>query len=119
YTTLCRSLGPALVEEARGPRAHIAEALDRAALAAELAGAEVGEHLLERPDHAAARRVLAPSRAEEVHRLAGDHRGGEAVDGGVLVHDPGHDLGIGVDVRSGDVPLRPDDVVDLLHEAPG
>jgi len=38
---------------------------------------------------------------------------------GVLVHHPGHHLGVGVDIGSQDVPGRPDHVGDLVDERPG
>src|SRR6266446_1976198 len=65
-------LAAALVQEARGPRADVAEALDRKRLAADLALLRVLKVLLQREHGAAARRLLAAAGAEEIHRLAGD-----------------------------------------------
>ncbi len=104
------------VEEVGGPGADVAEALDGEPPAAHLARAGVLQVLLEREDGPAAGRLLAAERAEEVDWLAGHHRGREAVDPRVLVHDPRHHLGVGVRVGRGDVGVRPDHVVDLVDE---
>ena len=62
---------------------------------------------------------LAAGRAVELDRLAGDAGRVEAVELGVLVHDPGHHLGVGADVGGGDVLVGADEVVDLLDELAG
>ncbi len=64
--------------------------------------------------HAAARRLAAAERAAHLDRLAGhDRRGGVADVHAVGVHDPRHDLIVGVDVGRGHVLLRADGVDDL------
>src|SRR5439155_6566884 len=80
-------LPTALVQEARDPRAHVAEPLYRERPAAHLAEAGAAQVLLEGEHGAAPRRLLAPLRAEEVHGLAGHDGRREAVDLRVLVHD--------------------------------
>src|SRR5207244_10127508 len=62
----------------------------------------------------AASRAAAPTRfagRDRRHRVAGLHAD--------RVHHPGHDLGVGVDVRSGDVAIRADDDADLARVAAG
>ncbi len=46
-------------------------------------------------------------------------RGRVAVELSVLVHHPGHHLGVGVDVRRRDVARRAEDLLDLGHERAG
>ena len=63
---------------------------------------------------------LRPFGAAEGDRLAGDHgRDGVPDVHRVRVHDPGHRLGVGVDVRGGDVALGADEDADLGREAAG
>ena len=47
------------------------------------------------------------------------YRGRMAVELSVLVHHPRHHLGVGVDVRRGDVAGRAEDLLDLVHERAG
>jgi len=54
-----------------------------------------------------------------VQRLSGDDTRGEAVVGRISIHDPAHDLGVGVDVRRWNVAVGPDHLLDLLDENPG
>ena len=82
--------------------------------------AEVAGRLDDAEDGAAGRRLVAALRPAEADRLAGD----DARDGvpgvhGVGVHHPGHDLGVGVDVRRRDVLLGPDQDLDLGEEPAG
>ena len=74
----------------------------------------------DRVDAAAGRRLVAALRAAEADRLAGDDAG-DRVAGvhRVGVHHPGHDLGVGVDVRRRDVLLGSDEDLDLGEEAAG
>ena len=52
----------------------------------------------------------------ERDRLAGDDRRRVAVQLAVLVHHPGHHLGVRVDVGRHDVALRAEHLLDLVHE---
>ena len=72
-------------------------------------------------DHAAAAGGLgAAARAAQRERLAGNHGGGGlALVHRVGIHDPGHGLRIGVDVRRGHVAVRTDDVHDFGCVAAG
>src|SRR5438477_463730 len=64
-------------------------------------------------------RVIWFSRAAGRDRLAGDDAELRRADRHrVGVHDPGHRLGVGVDVRGGDVALGADDDADLGGVAP-
>jgi hypothetical protein len=107
-----------ILRGARGPRADVAEPLHDDPHAVDgdpepLSG--LGQH----HDDPAARRRLAPVRAAERDRLAGDRGGREPVQLPVLVHDPRHHLRVGVDVGRGDVALRPEQVVRLVDELAG
>ncbi len=107
--------GALLVQEACEIAADVAEALHDHAQALELLvllAERVGDHV-ERP---AGRRLLAPERAADRERLAGD----DAQDGVALVHrvrveDPGHHARVGADVGRGDVLLGADLVDDLAR----
>ena len=79
--------------------------------------AERRRRLAEHVDDAAAGRRLAPVGALERDRLAGHDRRRVAVQLAVLVHHPGHRLGVGADVRRGDVALRAEHLLDLVDEA--
>ena len=59
---------------------------------------------------------LPPRRAAEFDRLAGDDARSVAVAGAVLVHNPGHDLGIRVHVRRWNVALQPEGETDASYE---
>ena len=74
--------------------------------------------LAEAEHDAAPGRRLAPERSAERDRLAGDDRRRVAVELAVLVHHPGHHLGVRVDVGRGDVARRPEHLLDLVDERP-
>ncbi len=101
-----------------GPRADVAEALDD-----ELGGgggeAERRSCLAEHVDAAAAGSCLAAEGSFEGEGLTGDDRRRVAVELAVLVHHPGHDLGVRVDVRGRDVAGGAEDLLDLVHEGAG
>ena len=68
----------------------------------------------DRVDAAAGRGLVAALGAAEADRLAGDDARDRVPDvHRVGVHHPGHDLGVGVHVRRGDVALRADEHLDL------
>src|SRR3954452_14022484 len=77
---------------------------------------EMLRDLLEHEDDAAAGRGLTAVRALQRDWLAGDERGRVTVQLPVLVHEPGHRLRVGADVRRRDVARRPDYLLDLVHE---
>ena len=112
--------GRALLADQPGrDRAGVAEALDRDARLGQV-HAEVAGRLDDGVDAAAGRRLVAALGAAEADRLAGDDaRDRVAGVHRVGVHHPGHDLGVGVDVRRRDVLLGPDQDLDLGEEAPG
>jgi hypothetical protein len=98
-------------------RADVAEALDRDARALDRQ-LQAARRLAADHEHAAAGGLDAPERAAERDRLAGDDAGGGGPDvHRVGVHHPGHHLGVGVDVRRGDVLHRADDDADLAGVA--
>ena len=101
--------------EAGRPRPDVAEALDDDARIRR-AHAEVQDRLAQRRDDAAARGRLAPGRAPEGDRLAGDDRRVVAGELAVLVHHPGHDLGVRVHVRGRDVAVGADELADAIDE---
>ena len=111
--------GAAVDELVGGDAAHVAEALDDAALLGEvpaepLAGA--GDH----HHDAGAGRLVPEHRAADRDRLAGhDLRHRVADLHRVRVHHPGHRLLVRRHVRRGDVLLRPDDRQELGGEATG
>ena len=111
-------LGPLLVQEPGGEAADVAVTLDGEGRAGDRP-AEPREHLAGDDRDAVAGGRLAAGRAVQLDGLAGDAGRGEAVELAVLVHDPGHDLGVGADVGGGDVLVRADEVVDLLGEPAG
>ena len=108
-------LGAELLHDPRRPRADVAEALDDEGGVGG-AEAEVRRRLAEHVDAAAAGGRLAAVGALERDRLAGADRRRVAVELSVLVHHPGHHLGVGVDVRRRDVAGRAEDLLDLVHE---
>ena len=108
-------LGPELLHDPGRPRADVAVALDDEGRVGR-AQPEVRGGLAEHVDAAPAGRRLAAVRALQRDRLAGDDRRRVAVELSVLVHHPGHHLGVGVHVRGGDVPRGAEDLLDLVHE---
>ncbi len=109
----------AYVREQGGRRGTgVAEALDghRGALDVQ---AKVARRLGDGDHTATAGGLGAAFRTTQADGLAGDHaRHGVADMHGVGVHDPGHRLGVGVDIRRGDVLLGPDEHADLGRVAP-
>ena len=111
-------LRPQVVQLPGGEAADVAEALNRDPNPLDRAPPGVLEELLSDDRHAVAGGALSTERAVQFNRLAGDHGRVVAVELAVLVHDPGHHLGVGADVGRGDVLVRADEVVDLLDEPP-
>ena len=63
---------------------------------------------------------IATLRPAQAQRLAGDHaQFGMAMQHADGVHEPSHGLGVGVDIRGGDVAIAPDDGGDLGGIAAG
>ena len=110
---------PSSRDQRRGDRAGVAEALDRDPALVQVHPVVAGrlDDAVDRP----ARRGLVPAlRAAEADRLAGhDARDRVARVHRVGVHQPGHDLGVRVDVRGGDVPLGADEDLDLGRRSGG
>ena len=52
-----------------------------------------------------------------MQRFAGHHSRRKAVEDGILVHDPGHHVGIGVHIGRWNVESRSDDFFDLFDKA--
>ena len=104
-----------LSEEAGRVAADIAVTLDREGRAGDRP-LEPREQLAGDERQAEARGGLAARRAVELDGLAGDAGRVEAVELGVLVHDPRHHLGVGAHVGGGDVLVGADEVMDLLDE---
>ena len=101
----------------RGDRAGVAEALDRDPALLEV-HPDLADRLDDAVDRSACRRLVPALRPAEADRLAGhDARDRVADVHRVGVHDPGHDLGVRVDVRGGDVLLGADEDLDLREEA--
>ena len=107
-----------LADESREPRPDVSESLDGDGGIREV-DAEILRRLLEAEDAAAARRGFASERPAELDRLSGHDCRRVAVSRRVGVHHPGHRLRIRIHVGRGDVAVRPEDVADLLREAPG
>ena len=76
-----------------------------------------GQRLRQHVHDPAAGCRLATFRTEQVQWLAGHDAGRESRVLGILVHDPAHDRGVGVDVGRRDVRGRTDDFLHLLDEA--
>src|SRR6185437_13583964 len=76
---------------------------------------------LQRGDHAAAAGGFGTSaRAAEGERFAGDHGGFSAAHvHGIRIHEPRHDLLVGIDVGRRNVAVRSDEVDDFGGVAPG
>ena len=106
------------LEDAGGVAADVAEALDDIAGVADFL-AVGAQQLFAGDDHAAAGGLVAADRAEQIYRLTGDHAGMEAVELAVLVHDPRHDLGVGIDVGGGNVDMVADQIMDAGDELAG
>ena len=111
-------LGAPLVQLPRHVPAYVAEPLDGDALADERQVVVLAERL-EHVDASEAGGGLAAWGTAEGEGLARDHCRAVPEAVGVLVHDPRHDLGVGVDVGSGDVLVGPEDRTDHQCEAPG
>ena len=102
-----------LGHQLRGDRADVAEALHGDARALELEP-EMLRGFARDDHHAAARRLAPPERPAHLDRLAGDdRRRGVADVHRVGVHDPRHDLFVGVDVGRRHVLVGADRVDDL------
>jgi hypothetical protein len=111
--------GALLRHQPRRDAAHVAEALDGDPALAQV-HAEMARGILDGVYDALSRRFGPTFGAAEGDRLAGDHgRDGVADVHRIRVHNPGHRLGIGVDVRSRDVPLGADQDGQLRGEAAG
>ena len=107
-----------LGEQVGRDRADVAETLngDRGPFEVET---EVLRRFARHDHHAAAGRLAASERPAHLDRLAGDDgRRGVADVHAVGVHDPRHDLVVGVDVGRRDVLLRTDRIDDLGDVAP-
>ena len=97
----------------RRDRPDVAEALDRDGGALDVEAQVLGRFARD-DHHAAAGRLAAAERAAHLDRLAGDDRRRRVADvHGVGVHDPRHDLLVGVDVGRRHVLLGADGVDDL------
>ncbi len=102
--------------EPRRDVAGVAEALDDGRRLGEI-HAEMLGGVHDREHAATSRGLVAALGSAETDRLAGhDARDRVADVHGVRVHEPGHDLGRGVDVRRRDVALGPDQDRDLGEE---
>src|SRR5207248_2481441 len=105
--------GAGLGQEPRGRLANVPEALNRYPGAAEIQPQHLGG-LLHAVDEAATGGILAAFRAADGDRLARhDARHRVALVHRDRVHDPGHRLSIGVQVRGRDVAFRTDQDRDL------
>src|SRR6185369_13037772 len=108
-----------LNDQPGGDRAGVAEALDRDARRGQV-HPEMARRLDDRVHAATGRRLVAAFGATEADGLAGDDaRDRVARVHGIGVHHPGHDLGVGVDVRRRDVLLGSDEDLDLGEKAAG
>ncbi len=111
-------LAPHLRQKTRRVGADVPEALNDEAAPGNLLvqGLQV---LVDGDRHAAPRGLGAAHRPEQIHGLARHHARMEAIDSPVLVHDPRHHLGIGVDVRRRDVRGVADELVQALDKPAG
>ena len=109
-------LGSEFGNQLGGPRTDVAKTLDR-----HLGVFDCDSECLTgfaRDDHRSATRgLIATEGAAQVHGFSGHDRRAVAVLLAVLVHDPGHDLGVGIHIRRGDVAIGPEGHVDFLGEA--
>ncbi len=105
------------------PGAYVPESLDRVSGSPKVEVSILGP-LLDRVNHALAGSLIASLTASRLDRLAGDHvhvclpfvrwlGGNERID------DPGHNLGIGVYIRSGDIIFRPDITAERERKTAG
>ena len=111
-------LAAGLVQEPGRPHADVAEPLHGVGEVRD-PGPRVREQALGGVHQPPPGGRLAAQRPAEFDRLAGDDARVVPVELGVLVENPGHDLGVGAHVRGGHVGVRADHVVNLLHEGPG
>lgn len=98
------------MQEQGGHRAHVAKSLhgDPALMGTEAQFLHSGQ----RNGHDPASGGLAPSSRSSQHQGFACDDGRDRAPGvhGVGIHDPGHDLFVGVQIRSGDVRVRTEDV---------
>ena len=100
-------------------RAHVAEALDDHAAAFAL-HVQIPQGLVADHGDAAAGSLTPSARSADVQRLSRDHSGHRLPHmHGVGVHDPGHGLLVGVDVRGGNVLLWADKLDQFRGVAAG
>src|SRR5262245_4494097 len=105
-------------EEARGHGPDIAKTLDGDAPAPQLE-AQASGRLVEHVDQATTGGLAPARRPAHDERLAGHHaRDTPALGHGVAVHDPGHRLLVGAEIRRRDVEIRTDEEDDLGRVAP-
>src|SRR5580698_2206369 len=103
------------LEEPRRDAADIAETLYRNARAFDRK-TDAPRRFATDHEHAAAGRLAAAERAAERNRLAGHDAGRRlALVHRVRVHHPRHDLLVRVDVRRGNIGVRPDDDADFTR----
>ena len=108
--TIC---APSSASSVRRDRADVAEALDGDRRALDVEADVLGRFARDDRD-AAAGGFAAAERAAHLERLAGDDRRLRVADvHRVGVHDPRHDLLVGVDVRRRDVLFRADRLDDF------
>src|SRR5262245_26169816 len=105
-------------EEARGHGPDVAKTLDGNAPAAQLE-AQASGRLVEHIDQATTGGLSPARRPAHDERLAGHHaRDTLALGHGVSVHDPGHRLLVGAEIRRRNVEIRTDEEDDLGRVAP-
>lgn len=97
------------------PTADVTEALDGDGLAGN-GLAFGGEPFGKGDEEAAAGGGVPAERATQLERLAGDDAGLPAIELGVFIDDPAHDLGVGAHVGRGHIDVGADHVVDLFDK---
>jgi hypothetical protein len=80
---------------------------------------EIAQKILSDANNAITRRRLTAFAAVEFNRFARDHCGRKHMESRVMIHDPRHNLRIGVHVRRGYVALRSDFLANPFDELAG
>ena len=107
-----------LQQQPGGPRTSVPEPVNGHAGAVGVHSQVLGG-LDHREDHPTPSRRVAAHRTAQLEGLARNDPRGMPVDETIRIHHPGHHLSVGAQVRSGDIAINGQDMLDVLGVAAG